>query len=215
MSNIIIEFVKFDKRLDRSNFVYARFKDYFIGKTLDVGCYEAPLRLLIGSEVYVGVDIVGNPDIRIDLNKRNALPFLDKEFEAVISIETLEHIDALHDLFQECVRVSRTYLIVSLPNSWRDARRPIARGKGSFAHYGLPAEPPLDRHRWFFNFSEAMDFFEMMSRKYQLDIIERFGTEQPRNPVVRWLRKLRYGEVSYRNRYVQTAWVVLKKRSES
>jgi hypothetical protein len=212
MPTVKVEFGKFEKRIDRSKFVYTRFGKYFDGKTLDIGCYEAPLREMIGRCLYVGVDIAGDPDIRADLNRTVSLPFADQEFKTVIAIETLEHIDELHRLFAECVRVARTYLIVSLPNCWRDARVPIARGRGSFAHYGLPVNPPLDRHRWFFNFTDAIDFFRQISSKYGMEIIEIFGTEQPRSIVVRWLRKLRYSPTAYQNRYVQTAWVVLRKR---
>jgi SAM-dependent methyltransferase len=205
------EFIKFSQRSDRTQYVFTRFRNYFEGRTLDVGCYEAPLRNLIGRHSYVGVDIVGDPDIQIDLNANCELPFADNEFQTVIAIETLEHVDNLHKLFSECIRVSGRFVILSLPNCWRDARRPLTRGKGSFAHYGLPIEPPLDRHRWFFNFSEALYFFRGMAKIYQLEIIELFGTEQPRNLLVRLLRKLTYGREGYQNRYSQTAWAVFKK----
>lgn len=210
-----IEFVKFKKRQERSKYVAQKFAKYFKKTLLDVGCYQAPLRTLLKDIQYVGVDIAGDPDIKLDLNRADRLPFENCQFDTVISIETLEHIDNLHGLFSECVRVSRHYLIVSLPNCWRDARLPIERGSGEFAHYGLPVEYPSDRHRWFFNFSQAVAFFRGMAELHNLKVIEFFGTEQPRNLIIRSLRRLFYQGDAYANRYVQTVWVVFERKSSS
>lgn len=209
--NIPIIFAKFNARRERTKFVYDHFRRYLESSVLDVGCYEAPLRELLGRQSYVGIDIAGNPDIEQNLNLNVNLPFENGRFNTVLAIETLEHIDNLHALFSELVRVSNKYLIVSLPNCWRDARKPIERGRGSFAHYGLPIEPPVDRHRWFFNFSQAVQFYRGMANLHGLKIDQIFGTEQPRNIFMRLIRKMRYGKDGYRNRYVQTAWVVFKK----
>lgn len=206
-----IEFVRFDARRDRTLFVASRFAKYFEERVLDVGCYEAPLRELLKPGRYIGVDMAGKPDVQLNLDQAERLPFADGEFPTVISIETLEHLENLHRMFGELVRVSGRHLIVSLPNCWRDARRPIERGKGDFAHYGLPVEKPLDRHRWFFSYAQARGFLQGMAAHHQLKVVEIFGTEQPRNLLVRTLRRLRYGPEAYANRYVQTIWVVFDK----
>lgn len=203
-----IELVRFDTRRDRTIFVAKRFEQYLRDRVLDVGCFEAPLRNMLKPGTYVGVDIVGAPDIQLNLDNTERLPFGDGEFPTVISIETLEHLENLHRMFGELVRVSGNYLIVSLPNCWRDARRPIRRGKGSFAHYGLPTEKPLDRHRWFFSYTQARDFLNEMANKHHLVVVEMFGTEQPRNWLLRSFRRLSYNREAYANRYVQTIWVV-------
>ena len=212
---IPIELISFNARADRTHFVAKRFANYFTQKVLDVGCYEAPLRALLPPGCYVGVDMAGSPDIVLNLDAAERLPFADNEFPTVISIETLEHLENLHRMFGELVRVSANYVIVSLPNCWRDARRPLERGRGEFAHYGLPAEPPHDRHRWFFNFSQGRHFLTAMALKHELAVVELFGTEQPRNILVRMLRRLRYKPDAYANRYVQTIWIVLSKQAVS
>jgi hypothetical protein len=120
----------------------------------------------------------------------------------------LEHLDNLHSIFDEIVRVSSRYIILSLPNCWRDARRPIERGKGHFGHYDLAIEPPDDRHKWFFNFAQAEDFIKGQARKQNLSIVEMFGTEKRKPTLFHWLRKLRYPGYRYMNRYVQTLWAV-------
>jgi len=104
--------------------------------------------------------------------------------------------------------VAGRYIIISLPNCWRDARRPIAKGTGTFAHYGLPVDPPMDRHKWFFNYTQAKEFLERQSQKKSLKVVEMFATEKRKLWAARSFRKLLYQGERYRNRYTQTLWVV-------
>lgn len=209
------ELITFPKRHSRSEYVASRFSKYFNNSLLDVGCYEAPLRTLLNNVDYTGVDFVGNPDIQLNLETVERLPFDDDQFDTVICIEVLEHLVNLHHLFDELVRVSNRYIIVSLPNCWRDARVKIEKGRGSFAHYGLPAEKPNDRHKWFFNFEEALHFMHSKAETNQLKLVERFATEKPKPGLVRLARKLRYPGIRYMNRYTGTLWAVFEKQQSS
>ncbi|MEO7742699.1 MAG: methyltransferase domain-containing protein [Usitatibacter sp.] len=205
------ELATFAERRSRSVYVARRFAPYFAQSVLDVGCYEAPLRELLSGARYVGVDIAGKPDIVVNLDTMAPLPFADRSFQSVICIEVLEHLDNLHHVFGELARVSDAHVIVSLPNCWRDARRPVERGHGHFAHYGLPADAPVDRHKWFFSYVEARDFIVAQAGRHGLEIVEMFGTEQHRAPWVRAARRIRYPGERYFNRYVQTIWAVMSK----
>jgi SAM-dependent methyltransferase len=205
------ELATFSERRGRSLYVARRFAPYLGDSVLDVGCYEAPLRELLTQARYVGVDMAGKPDITLDLDTREPLPFADASFRCVICIEVLEHLENLHHVFGELARVSAEHVIVSLPNCWRDARRPIERGRGHFAHYGLPAEPPQDRHRWFFSYTEACDFLRDRAARHGMEVVELFGTEMHRSALVRAARRALYPGARYFNRYVQTAWAVLRK----
>jgi len=203
-----------NQRIKRSEFVAHRFSTLLDNKkVLDVGCFEAPLRKILTSSDYTGIDFVGNPDIEINLQETTRLPFDDNSFETVFCIDVLEHLDNLHTIFEELARVSSSNIIVSLPNCWRDARTKIERGRGDFAHYGLPSEAPKDRHRWFFNISQAHQFFKDHESKLGLTIQECFVTEQKKNGFVSFLRHLRYPGGRYLNRYAQTIWVVYSKNS--
>ena len=122
---------------------------------LYVGCDEAHLRSLVPGIEYTGIDVGGRPDLRVDLETTERLPFPDRAFDTVLCSDVLEHLDSLHRVFAELVRVTGRWLVISLPNNWTNARRPIERGKGSFAFYGLPAEKPQDRHKWFFGLRGA------------------------------------------------------------
>lgn len=205
------ELATFRERHERSAYVARRFAPYLRESVLDVGCYDAPLRGLLPGVRYTGIDIVGAPDITMNLDTREALPFADSSYRTVICIEVLEHLDNLHHVFDELVRVSAENVIVSLPNCWRDARRPIERGRGHFAHYGLPQEAPVDRHKWFFSYEEGRDFIASRARRHALELVEMYGTEQHRNALLRGARRARYPGVRYFNRYVQTVWAVMRK----
>ena len=206
-----VEYVAFAQRLSRSEYVAKRFYSYFNNNLLDVGCYKAPLRSILKEISYTGIDFVGNPDIKIDLERAENLPFESNAFNTVICIEVLEHLDNLHAMFDELVRVSSRYVIVSLPNCWRDARIKVERGQGGFAHYGLPIEPPKDRHKWFFNVEQAMAFLSGQAVNHGLKNVEMFTTEKPKKKLLRGLRKFRYPGFRYLNRYSNTLWAVFEK----
>jgi SAM-dependent methyltransferase len=170
------------------------------------------LKKLLPDMKYTGLDIGGNPDIRLDLEKVERLPFDNSSYDCVICVDVLEHLDNLHHIFGEVIRVAKKNLIISFPNCWAVARKPIRRGKGSFAHYGLPNEPPTDRHKWFFNLSQAREFVLKQARRYGISIVEFHATEKPRLGFVRALRKVRYPKQEwYLNRYANTLWVVFEK----
>lgn len=207
-----IEQISFETRQARSEYVAKRFAGVLQGKVLDVGCFEAPLRKLLTGCEYFGVDIAGNPDMFLNLDTADALPFADGSYDCVMCIEVLEHLENLHHIFDELARISRRDVLVSLPNCWRDARVPIERGRGSFAHYGLPIDKPLDRHRWFFSHVEARDFLLAKAVRHGLEVKEMFVTEQERPALLRLLRRLRYPGDKYLNRYSQTTWVMLSKQ---
>lgn len=206
------EFQFFPTRSARTAFIAERFATYLCNSVLDVGCFEAPLRTMLPKGVaYTGIDFAGAPDIEINLEKTEKLPFENDSHECVICVEVLEHLDNLHDLFDELVRVTSKHVIVSLPNCWRDARRPIERGRGEFAHYGLPLEKPKDRHKWFMNVTQAREFLVGKASSHRLTIVEMFVTEKPRGALLRFLRKLRWPGENYQNRYAGSVWVVLAK----
>ena len=210
MRRIETEFASFKTRPQRTEFVARRYKSYLVNSVLDVGCFEAPLRDSLKGVSYVGIDIVGKPDFVVDLESVDRLDFDENAFNCVICIEVLEHLDGLHKIFDELVRVSQRYVIVSLPNCWCSARRHIERGAGAIAHYGLPASQPADRHKWFFNVSEAREFFES-KKSASLKLIDLTCVEKPRIPIVRWARKFIYNGEKYNNRYTHTIFAVFEK----
>lgn len=209
---ITVEYISFSDRARRSRYIAERFTPYLSGKVLDVGCDKAVLKTLLPSLDYTGIDIGGTPDLRLDLERVDKLPFADGSFHCVVCSDVLEHLNNLHQIFGELVRVAGRYLILSLPNNWCNARVPIERGRGSFDKYGLPIDPPEDRHKWFFSLAEAAAFIEGQTTRYPISIVERVVSEKPRPAILRAVRRLRYpSRERYWNRYAHTLWIVLKK----
>ena len=208
---ITTEYVAFSSRARRSDFVARRFADYLNGSILDVGCDQAPLRDMFRSN-YTGIDIAGKPDIKIDLEKIQYLPFKDNSFNCVLCIDVLEHLENLESIFAELMRVSDQYIIISLPNCWRDARRPIEKGMGYFKHYGLPNIKLRDRHKWFFSLTQARVFIEAKAQEFHLTLVNMLITEKPKKLLIRLFRKIRYHGQAYHNRYSQTLWAIFQKQ---
>lgn len=210
-----LEYINFPERADRSHYIARRFAAYLRNSVLDVGCDKAVLRGLLAKDVvYTGIDIGGTPDMVVNLEQIERLPFADNAFSCTVCSDVLEHLDNIHAVFGELVRVSRDYVVVSLPNNWANARRPIERGKGSIAHYGLPAVRPSDRHKWFFGFTEAIEFLRAQEQLFPVSIVETAVNEKPRLALVRAWRHLRYPvRERYLNRYAHTVWAVFKKRA--
>lgn len=136
------------------------FRSILTTSVLDVGCDRARLRTLLGPGVrYLGVDVApGAADLVINLD-RDPLPLRSRAFHAVVCTDVLEHLDRCHAVFDELCRVADRFVLISLPNPVRDMLLHLSeRHTESLRHYGLPAEPPADRHRWFFNSEEAEAF---------------------------------------------------------
>lgn len=208
-----VDYVNFYKRQERTEYIFQKFRKYFGKKILDVGCDKAVLKTLITDIEYTGLDVSGDPDICMDLEKIDRLPFDDLSFDCVICADVLEHLDNLHLIFAELIRVAKKYVIIAWPNNWVNARVPIQRGKGSFKHYGLPIARPFDRHKWFFNLSEARHFVrEQVRKNSNIQLIEERIAEKPKFFFFRLLRHLRYpNQEYYLNRYAHTVWTVLQK----
>lgn len=97
-------------------------------RTLDAGCGEGlAMRLLwpTGAPCLVGLDATGsalrlagalNPACTFVAGDVRRLPFADQSFDLVVCLEVLEHIDEPAPALAELCRVSRRWLLLSVPN---------------------------------------------------------------------------------------------------
>ena len=200
---MLVEFGHFPERTLRSKYIAQRFQKYIQGKVLDVGCDKAVLKSLVPGIDYTGVDVEGTPDLILNLEEIDELPFSTSEFECVVCADVLEHLDNLHFVFGELVRVCGGHLIFSLPNNWANARRAIERGYGQIGHYGLQIQKPVDRHKWFFNLQEAIHFIEGQPQKFPVKVVECFAMERPRPT-------LRPQNQGGKTRKTMASWIPLK-----
>ena len=149
----------YSDRETKALYIARKYAPILEGSVLDVGCDARRLRELVASpERYVGVDMGDHADVVLDLDKDN-LPFADRSFDCVVCTDVLEHLERCHEVFDELCRVSRSRVIVSLPNPLQSLVQSLFEGHaGRLKYYGLPAQRPRDRHRWFFGFEEAAEF---------------------------------------------------------
>lgn len=109
---------------------------------LDAGCGEG-FTIIKLMENGIGKKIVGiensraaislsrkvNPQLTIKLGSIYSLPYRDRSFDLVICTEVLEHLDKPEKGLSELVRVSKKYLLLTVPNEpWFTYQR-ILRGK--------------------------------------------------------------------------------------
>ena len=120
--------------------------------------------------------------MQLDLEKVDKLPFDDNFFDTVVCSEVLEHIDNLHHILKEIIRVSQ-YIIISMPNPWGNVWSTIINNefyRGSLKNkeerwlkfYGLPYRKPIDRHKWFYSYSEVKRFFKKIAKENNLSILQ-------------------------------------------
>jgi len=170
----------YNNRKEKAEWVVQQFKPIFneVNSVLDVGCDKKYLKKHLSDKVnYTGIDIAGNPDIYFDLDKGKKLPFKDNSFDLVVSLDVLEHLENIHFVFDELIRVSSKYIIISLPNPVSEMIAYFLGRKYSksfeqlkefgkyMKFYGLPLEKPKDRHRWFFSTEEAIEFVKYRANK--------------------------------------------------
>ena len=89
-SSLPVEFAQFTERAQRAEYIASRFKPHLRNKVLDVGCDQAVLKRLLPDADYFGIDISGQPDLVVDLERTERLPFDDASFDCVVCSDVLE-----------------------------------------------------------------------------------------------------------------------------
>lgn len=131
------------------------------GKVLDVGCRSGNLANILAKTNpnvrYVGLDLY--PPANVVGNLEAGLPFQDKAFDVVVALDVLEHTNDIYKAFSELCRCAQRFVVITLPNAYElKGRLKFLIGKKLSGKYGLPPEPPIDRHRWIFSLKEARTF---------------------------------------------------------
>lgn len=164
-------FKEFFQEKNRAAYSYKKYRPYFGESVLDVGAGGSPafFRPQLGNR-YKAVDVSESrqkPDFFVNFEEAK-LPFQSNEYETVLCFDNLEHCENCHDLFDELMRVSSRYVIVSLPNNWAGYLKLFLRGRSRpTIGYGFPEEKPSPgvRHKWFFNLEEAERFLVHRAEK--------------------------------------------------
>ncbi|MEX2016827.1 MAG: methyltransferase domain-containing protein [Candidatus Hydrogenedentales bacterium] len=126
------------------------------GRVLDLPCGSGAFtrRLLEAGYEATGGDVVSHPAVPQEhfriANMNEKLPFGDASFDAVVSIEGIEHIERPFDFVRECRRVLRSggTLLITTPNisSLRSRWRWFLTGFHNKCKYPLDETQPEPRH---------------------------------------------------------------------
>jgi SAM-dependent methyltransferase len=201
---------EYTDRESKAAYIARKYAPVLGGSVLDVGCGEGLLRRhLPRPDLYVGVDAAPSGDTPVDL-ERGALPFADRSFDAVVCTDVLEHLEAAHAIFDECCRVSRSRVIISLPNPVRNFITELFAGSGGrMKYYGLPAENPGDRHRWFFGFEEAEAFVRQRAAHNAFEVEQ---LDSSHDGCCYWLNAKGEDVLDHPNIRRGTLWAILRLR---
>lgn len=133
---------------------------------LDAGCGEGfAMRAVLGAQPaqVIGLDgsagavqIAGrlNPGRRFAAGDLYALPFPNRSFDLVVCMEVLEHLDAPRRGLDELARVSRGWLLLSVPHEPLFRGANFLRGKNVAAWGNDPGHLNHWSHRGFLRFVE-------------------------------------------------------------
>lgn len=210
----------FDSRNGRAKLLKKIFKKYISGSIIDVGCSGGALKKYLSIDTkYVGVDIEGNADYIIDLEKERLDKFEDKYFDVVICTDVLEHLDNLHEIMDDLCRISKKYVIISLPNAWSNFKFSLIKGitdEKAHKFYGLPIEKPLDRHKWFFNYEQASNFLKKRGELNDFKVKYEFPVQFVQNSIRTYILNLFYkiyykNKFGYKNLFYGSIWALFER----
>ena len=153
---------------------------------LDIGCRDKELKKYLKEDVgYQGIDLNDDVDV-IGHDLEKGIPFSDNSFDIVFALDVLEHVENIHFLFSEILRVSKNEVIVALPNMyyWKFRLRYL-KGKDISDKYVLPAQKILDRHRWLTSYESSKFLIQSLSGNFK--IVEKKYYYQYNSKLLKWL----------------------------
>ncbi len=217
----------YDSRESRNAFIATELFKYIGSTVLNIGgTGKKYLAKHLPVDVnYKELDIAGNPDFKVNLEKETPVDLEDNSFETVICTEVLEHLDNFHAVYFDLIRLASKWVIISLPNSlhgidlyqnkqdgYNTKKAGITRGK-NLKFYGLPVCKPEDRHKWFFSYSEAKFFLEYYANQIGFDVVRMFpagAKETSRKKILQkefW--KIILNEKQFIDKYSSSIWCVM------
>ncbi|MBI3627212.1 MAG: methyltransferase domain-containing protein [Candidatus Sungbacteria bacterium] len=213
--NVVYKFYQ-PRKFQRYFLTDDQFGKFLEGTILDVGSREDTMKSVLKRNAVL-VD-KNNPNLLpFDWEKAD-LPFPANSFDTVVCLDTLEHINDLHRSFYDLLRVSKHYVIISLPNPWRKTFKRMLGGTWDKGDYGLPPEKPFDRHKWFFNTEdiEYFIFYNSVTSPYPYEIRElryHIPVTVRKHRIMYPLARLILPERYIKNLFVNTFFFVIEKKN--
>jgi hypothetical protein len=131
------------------------------GTLLDVGARDRVLSRVLGPQLaYASADAAPGCDYVIDLER--PLPFADRQFDHVVALDVLEHVENIQSAFAQLTRIAAQRVVIALPNMAALSNRWhfLTRGRLNTRKYDLGPTHPGDRHRWLTIYPQINGFVE-------------------------------------------------------
>ncbi len=161
-------------RIDDKYKIVAGILENVSGRLLDVGARDRVLEKYLSSEriAYFSADVSAGHDFQFDLDQ--PIPLDDRDFDYVVALDVLEHVENIHQAFSELARITSKKLIIALPNMATISKRwsYFWRGHIGTAKYDLLPKHQGDRHRWFTVYPQINNFIEKNSVVAGLSLVE-------------------------------------------
>lgn len=168
--------MSYSSRREKTGFISKMFPEVLSGGYLDVGADQQYVKPVIensggsyfsmgrGTEMDYDLDLEGVP-----------LPLESESVRTVACLDVLEHLESIHFTVDELFRVAERYVLISLPNPVDSFFAYLKNGRysdsESIKFYGLPLEPPADRHRWFFTADDAERFLNAAAKRNGFNVL--------------------------------------------
>lgn len=149
--------------LNRAEFVAKKLGNLNGDKILDLGCRNMILKeYLKGNFDYKGLDFISEKSKDTDFinhNLEQGLPENLETFDEIVALDVLEHIENIHDVYNELFSKVTKLVIIALPNMGYYKFRFNYLFKGVLSgKYIFSSNKILDRHRWIPNYVSINNF---------------------------------------------------------
>ena len=183
--------------LDRNQYVAKKLGILNGATILDIGCRDMVLKTYLkGNFIYKGLDfqitekLEENKDL-INHNLENGLPKDLGKYDIINALDVLEHLENIHDIFQDLFNHSNSQIIIALPNIGYYRFRLSFLFKGILSKkYTFNKNKTDDRHRWIPNYYSINKFVDENTNKNWFYKKENFIFERKRNFVFFNIEKL-------------------------
>ncbi len=175
----------YSDREDRNRFAAEYIINYQFDNILNVGGggqrhLEKQISNLGSKKKIFEIDMEGEADLTLNMDKIDKLPFSNEAFDICCAFDVLEHLENFHLVNNELFRVSKNFVLISLPNSAFEIfpnvfkNNPQQRpdmNRGTYSkYYGIPLQIPNDRHRWWLYFFDIIRFYYWFSLNNKCNI---------------------------------------------
>ena len=151
---------------NRNKFVAKKLGNLNGEKILDIGCRDKIFeKYLEGKYEYTGIDFDPDKPLNIEISDKEINYNLEQglpenfEFDIINALDVLEHLENIHNLYDEIFIKSKKKVSIALPNMGYYKFRLNFLFKGDISgKYTFHEKKVHDRHRWLPNYTSILKF---------------------------------------------------------